>query len=540
MLHRTTNFFYTIRRLTFGQIFYRLIKGFNFFCKIKNNYKIFFFESQFPQKNLLNSSKTFDSFEFLSTKVYFCDLKNQNSLPALWVYNLNYFDFINQKNHFHVSKIPEKFILDWIGDKEASYILNDPYPVSLRIVNLTKWCSRHKIINSEINDYIYQQTNILFNSIEWDLLANHLFANAKALIFAGIYFDSPISKQWLKKGQQILIRELKEQIFKDGGHYENSPMYHSIILEDIIDLHFLINQSKKSDLTYLILGLENLIPKMLRWLDLMSFEENKVSFFNDSALGIAKDFKELKNYAKLSEIDLDSIVKSKSNSHALYHFESSGFFVMNNQNAKLIFNSCDPSPSYNPGHYHAGLFSLEFEIFGNKVISNTGISTYEDNEVRHYERSTEAHNTVVINEKNSAEVWKSFRLARAPFVNNRKMREGKNYQFVYASYHQFNDDSKFLRHSRSILLTNDALTVKDVVNPNFNSAKAIFILSPNAKVKSHEDGLEIFNADKAIFLESKHNIEILDTYIAPTFGKILKTKKIIIKFSQSNKIKLSW
>jgi len=31
-------------------------------------------------------------------------------------------------------------------------------------------------------------------------------------------------------------RELEEQILPDGGHFERSPMYHAMVLEDLLDL----------------------------------------------------------------------------------------------------------------------------------------------------------------------------------------------------------------------------------------------------------------------------------------------------------------
>jgi len=38
------------------------------------------------------------------------------------------------------------------------------------------------------------------------------------------------------RGQRLLARELREQILPDGGHFERSPMYHAILLKDVLDL----------------------------------------------------------------------------------------------------------------------------------------------------------------------------------------------------------------------------------------------------------------------------------------------------------------
>ena len=81
-----------------------------------------------------------------------------------------------------------------------------------------------------------QQARWLNKRPEFHLLGNHLFANAKALVFAGLMFKSEEAEAWLNRGKNIIIKQIKEQVLEDGGHFELSPMYHSIFLEDLLDL----------------------------------------------------------------------------------------------------------------------------------------------------------------------------------------------------------------------------------------------------------------------------------------------------------------
>src|SRR2546429_6431909 len=48
------------------------------------------------------------------------------------------------------------------------------------------------------------------------------------------------SEAWRVKGLALVRRELEEQILPDGGHFERSPMYHAIVLEDVLDLLHLV------------------------------------------------------------------------------------------------------------------------------------------------------------------------------------------------------------------------------------------------------------------------------------------------------------
>ena len=53
---------------------------------------------------------------------------------------------------------------------------------------------------------------------------------------------------------------------------------------------------------------------------------------------------------------------------------------------------------------------LDFE--GQNILTDTGVSQYEEGEQRQYERGTSAHNTVVLDGLEQAEIWKSFRVGR--------------------------------------------------------------------------------------------------------------------------------
>ena len=58
---------------------------------------------------------------------------------------------------------------------------------------------------------------LAIKKIEWHILGNHLFANAKALVFAGLFFQGKEANAWLVKGSRILSNEVPEQILPDGG-----------------------------------------------------------------------------------------------------------------------------------------------------------------------------------------------------------------------------------------------------------------------------------------------------------------------------------
>ena len=64
----------------------------------------------------------------------------------------------------------------------------EPYPLSLRIVNLVKWYGRNGFFSDEDAHSLALQSQALSAQVERHILANHLFANGKALVFAGAFF----------------------------------------------------------------------------------------------------------------------------------------------------------------------------------------------------------------------------------------------------------------------------------------------------------------------------------------------------------------
>ena len=206
------------------------------------------------------------------------------------------------------------------------------------------------------------------------------------------------------------MKQLKEQILDDGGNFELSPMYHSIFTEDILDLINIFNcfpdqitDEQKNILT-------TSMKKMIHWLDIMTHPDGEISFFNDAAIGIAPEPSEIKFYAQQLGINYEQKFSQ------LTHLQSSGYVRISEKDATLFLDGANVGPDYLPGHAHADTLSFELSVFGERLFVNSGTSEYGNGDVRQYERSTAAHNTVVVNSQNSSEVWDGFRVARRAYL----------------------------------------------------------------------------------------------------------------------------
>ena len=172
---------------------------------------------------------------------------NDAALDKLWLYNLHYFDDLNARNADQRSAWHQALLQRWLQENPpVSGNGWEPYPTSLRIVNWVKWLAAGNAAPPGMTQSLATQARWLSKRLEWHLLGNHLFANAKALVFAGLFFEGNEAEAWLAKGLKIIERELPEQVLADGANFERSPMYHAIFLEDVLDLFFRINAGSYS------------------------------------------------------------------------------------------------------------------------------------------------------------------------------------------------------------------------------------------------------------------------------------------------------
>jgi len=411
-LSRLLLYFNTVRYLKPKQISYNIVRRFSKYKKATRAFntknRVLSLVSPIQCQDKLNE----DFVCFLNKQKSIDDIKNW-SCPEetkLWRYNLHYFDYLLDPGASNDLK--DKLINDWIvagqGLKEDAW---EPYPVSLRIVNWIKYFICYK--NSQIPDHwldsLYQQAHALFNSIEYHILANHYLKNGKALCYAGAYLNTADSRKWFKKGKQIVLEEAEEQIFDDGGHYEKSPMYHSIIVEDYLDIINLI-QSNSLDITAQETSyLKEKTTCSLGFLNKILMPDGNIPLFNDSAFRIAPHPDVIFEYAN-QVMGYEKI--HESNAQSITSFGDSGYYIIRDGDNMCVIDCGSVSPGYQPGHTHCDFLSYELVINGRRVIVDSGVHDYEDSELRRYVRSTRAHNTVMVDDTEQSEIWGTFRVAR--------------------------------------------------------------------------------------------------------------------------------
>ncbi|PMO62218.1 heparinase [Vibrio breoganii] len=455
---------------------------------------------------------------------------NDDKKAKLWLYNLHYFDDLNQLGWQERTDIHTDLIDTWIA-QNPPMVGNgwEPYTISLRCVNWIKWFLSGNEPKPEWLSGLSLQVQALDQQLEYHLLGNHLFANAKGLVFAGCFFKGKDAETWLKRGLAILEQEIPEQILADGGNFELTPMYHNTILADMLDLYQLsivypdLIPIETQSLWY------GYILKMFGWAEQMEHPDGDVSFFNDSAIGIAPKLKRLKKYAEILNVDLPA-----SNDEQVTVLKDSGYVVAKVNDKKLITDVAKVGPDYIPGHAHADTLSFELSIGNQRVFVNSGTSVYGLGAERLRQRKTETHNTVVVDGEDSSEVWSGFRVARRAYPSIPKINAKEQTVSVECSHDGYMRLPGKVMHTRNWQLASESLVVSDSLTGTFNEAQAHYHLHPDIQVLN--EGRIIIqlpdNSKYGVRVEGGHAV-VLDSTWHPEFGLSVANKKLLVNFEQN-------
>ncbi len=459
----------------------------------------------------------------------FLNSKQGNDLSKLWIYNLHYFEYLWSLDY---SK-SKTLVLDWIDNYplRQKQIGWEPYPTSLRLMNLCGvFFGRYREQTEADSDFlpilwgrIFLQTEWLSMHLETHLLGNHLFENGVALSFIGSCFSGPAAERWLRLGKGILEREIPEQILGDGMHFELSPMYHCRIT---YLLAILINTGNQQlgDLVKKPLG------KMIAALGHLTHPDGRIALLNDSAFGVYNPPDQLFSYVQ-------SLFRYKNGSFNIsttgpFALPDAGYYGLRNKDGTYII--CDTArigPDYIPGHAHADIFSFELSLKGHRVVVDSGVYDYEVSQMRQYCRSTKAHNTVEIDDRDQCEMWAAFRVARRgrPYnVRWKPMQEGFELSAWHDGYKRLK--GKPIHHRKFVWCKPGSLRIEDrIIASCPKSVTSRLHLHPDCSIDKIEDNsvcVSYVSGKFKLSFSGEGDLSLEDSFYCPEFGKKLENKAL--------------
>jgi uncharacterized heparinase superfamily protein len=461
---------------------------------------------------------------------------NDPAMDKLWLYNLHYFDDLNAEDADRRNQWHEVLIDCWIRENpHAAGNGWEPYPTSLRIVNWIKWSLSGHTLTPDMLQSLASQVRHLIRNLETHLLGNHLFANAKALCFAGFFFQGVEATNWLRIGCEILVRQVNEQVLEDGGHMERSPMYHSLILEDLLDLLNLMRAYEEEE--YFVWG--DKVESMRAWLQALCHPDGDISLFNDAAFGIAPSPQELDAYA--DRLGLAPSLMAESECRDL---PASGYVRLADSTAVALLDLGDLGPDYLPAHGHADTLGFELSLHGKRTMVDSGISCYGTGEERHRQRGTPAHNTITVDDENSSVVWSGFRVAQRAKVIDRQVELG-DHPWAMATHDGYQRLSGNILHKRRFSLGEESLVLEDWIEGSGHHRILLPLhLHPEVDIGSQEgNSITLVRPSgrtiARILFSHEGYVEEEEATYHPQFGVAQPTQRLVFRWEGSLPIHFS-
>jgi heparinase II/III-like protein len=263
----------------------------------------------------------------------------------------------------------------------------------------------------------------------------HLTGEALGLFYLGSLLpEFKEAKRWQELGSSILIGQLPVHVQRDGVYFEQSTYYHRYTTD--FYLHFLI-LSRAHGLA-LPAQVEESLVLLLDHLMYITRPDGTTPFVGDDDGGrlvmlddrAANDFRgtlavgsvvfnrgdykfvagdaieQLLWLTGAAGLSLFDSIKAVTPEKTSAGFDSGGYFVMRDgwtSDSNYLLFDCGPHGSLNCGHAHADALSFDLAANGRTMLVDPGTYTYTGSkEGRDWFRSSQAHNTVVLDRESSS------------------------------------------------------------------------------------------------------------------------------------------
>lgn len=423
----------------------------------------------------------------------------------------------------------------------------NPYVIAERVMNWIGFCSEYCDLTSrdclKYANWIYQQSLELMKSIEYQLGANHLLSEGKALLIAGAFLKN---KELYVYGKKILKDEYYIQFLPDGGHYERSVSYHIESLQQyfesiaaMVDLQdeevekFIQMITPAYQYLYGMVGVNGDIPLFNDSAKDYPFE-NAVDFLSSGGLlfeeappdSICGEYYRRWDFFKHPRGTIDWIAKDFYPETGYLHHK----FQVGNERYSLFFDAGDGGPDSNMGHAHADALSILLANSKKELLVDSGVYTYKPGSERDNCRATKAHNTVEVDGRNSAEVWAAFRVARRGHTRVINYVNNSDNILICAVHDGYRKCLKSpVTHERTLLIGDCCIEIQDRLEGKIqHSAISRFHINGTCTIEMVGDKECII--DGKIKIISSCPMKLAECTIADKFGIIKPAKCLEIPF----------
>ncbi len=456
-------------------------------------------------------------------------------------------------------------IFSWIEANPPYYGINwaSALELSLRLIS---WCWAYKFIEAsgifskdekkEFLRSVYLQADFIINNLSrYSSANNHLIGEAAGLIITALTFpEFKSSEKWLNKGRRILFQEMLKQVSPDGVSKEQAFHYQAFIMELFILAGVLL---KKNDIEIPVDVLDRFF-KMSEFIMNIVNKNGKIAEFGDSDNGKAirlssesgfnlntflltgasifsgrEDFKAKGRGFKeghywifgIDGFEKYNSIKSVNPGLSSRLFKEGGYCILRNPSndckEEIFMMDCgELGYPFMAPHGHADLLSITLSVDGVDLLIDPGTYLYHTAGAwRDYFRSTRAHNTITINDRNQSEIKGPFMWGKRPAASVDGYEFSDQKDCITASC-----DNPGISHKREIYfykkqalwMVQDSVAAigKNIIRQYFHLGQdsAIEKLAANI-IEAENHGVFLY-----MLLDKRFSVEIKKGEVAPILG----------------------
>lgn len=313
-------------------------------------------------------------------------------------------------------------------------------------------------------------------------LGNHTVSECVGLAFAGALFrDDRRGQKWLSTSIRLLEQELIHQILDDGGPAEQSLNYHRFVL----DLYWLaVDLLEKNEL-----------HDCSTWKPRLEHGEHFLRCFENSHDDIPSIGDSDDGYALGPGLCPQRGSGQRQPKEPCHVFKDSGYTILNGLvESKLIFDHgpLGMAPLYN--HGHADALSVLISVHGLPFLIDPG--TYRYNGVpewRRYFKSTRAHNTVTVDDKDQAVYETGFIWSKPWHISEYSLAEDQEGLTVMATHDGYCRLSEPVKHHRTVRQDGSGYQITDTFSgKGWHDFELNYHLHPEVELME-QDGTWLLN-----------------------------------------------
>ena len=409
-----------------------------------------------------------------------------------------------------IHSLPDAYSFDSVVKYDKSI------DIAIRILNWTAICS---LVDLDFNLNDKKLLRYWYQQVEWMKAnmspgGNHRLLEALSLFASGIYFpELSISKHWKEKSFRIIINEIERQVHHDGVHAEQSMFYHQICTTHFFKFFILCRKSKtalpsrfeprlqamidyiisaeKPDGTHPMIGDGDMLVSCDRehWEAREMISCYKNSYYGPLDRELIDDNGWFPIYTKPTER------KNKDYSKTSVFQKGGHIFFKDDIGQYLFFNCGHFGYTPFPHHGHSDALSVEICLNHETITMDAGGYAYRDDPIRHFVRSTAAHNTVMVDGRDQSETSGIFKVGKTAATKIVKWQINEHFDMALGTHEGY---LPVIHYRKIWLLKNGWKTFivrDDIRGPGEHQIDVRYHLSPDIVHKQIANNKVLFYKD---------------------------------------------